>query len=145
MTASYSSSLIRRFQPGRRERKTHVRVFALASGHERPSFGQRTADAARSAGLDATLVPDDELPSAVQQADLALIGADSVLPDGAVVNGTPSGQLAESAHTSGLPVIVAAGPTKRVAEVDPTLALLRPGRLEAGFDLVPAGMIDVIL
>ena len=144
VTASYSSSLIGGFRRAA-EKGKRIRVFALASGHERPSFGQRTADAARSASLDATLVPDDELPSAVQQADLALIGADSVLPDGSVVNGTPSGLLAETARTAGLPVIVAAGPTKRLAEADPTLALLRPGRLEAGFDLVPAGMIDVIL
>ena len=144
VTASYSSSLIGGFRRAA-EKGKRIRVFALASGHERPSFGQRTADAARSAGLDAILVPDDELPTAVQQADLALIGADSVLPDGAVVNGTPSGLLAETARTAGLPVIVAAGPTKRVEEDSPALGWLRPGRLEAGFDLVPAGMIDVIL
>ena len=144
VTASYSSSLVKGLSRAAGQGK-HVRVLALASGRDRPSFGQRVADAARSAGLDAILVPDDELPSAVQQADLALIGADSVLPDGAVVNGTPSRLLAETAHNAGRPVIVAAGPTKRLAEADPTLALLRPGRLEAGFDLVPAGMIDVIL
>ena len=144
VTASYSSSLIGGFRRAA-EKGKRIRVFALASGHERPSFGQRTADAARSAGLDATLVPDDELPSAVQQADLALIGADSVLPDGAVVNGTPSGLLAETARTAGLPVIVAAGPTKRVEEDSPALGWLRPGRLEAGFDLVPAELIHGIL
>ena len=144
VTASYSSSLVGGFRRAAEQGK-RIRVLALASGADRPSFGQRVADAARSAGLDAILVPDDELPSAVRQADLALIGADSVLPDGAVVNGTPSGLLAETAHTAGLPVIVAAGPTKRVEEDSPALVWLRPGRLEAGFDLVPAGMIDVIL
>ena len=144
VTASYSSSLLKGLVRAARQGK-RVRVLALASGRDRPSFGQRVADAARSAGLDAILVPDDELPSAVRQADLALIGADSVLPDGAVVNGTPSGLLAETARTAGLPVIVAAGPTKRVTSASPALPLLRPGRLEAGFDLVPAGMIDVIL
>ena len=144
VTASYSSSLIGGFRRAA-EKGKRIRVFALASGHERPSFGQRTADAARSAGLDVTLVSDDELPSAVQQADLALIGADSVLPDGSVVNGTPSGLLAETARTAGLPVIVAAGPTKRVEEDSPALGWLRPGRLEAGFDLVPAELIHGIL
>ena len=144
VTASYSSSLIGGFRRAA-EKGKRIRVLALASGGDRHSFGQRVADAARSAGLDAILVPDDELPTAVQQADLALIGADSVLPDGAVVNGTPSGLLAETARTAGLPVIVAAGPTKRVEEDSPALGWLRPGRLEAGFDLVPAGMIDVIL
>ena len=89
-------------------------------------------------------MPDDELPSAVRQADLALIGADSVLPDGAVVNGTPSGLLAETAHNAGRPVIVAAGPTKRVEEDSPALVWLRRGRLEAGFDLVPAELIHGI-
>ena len=144
VTASYSSSLVGGFRRAA-EKGKRIRVLALASGRDRPSFGQRVADAARSAGLDATLVPDDELPSAVRQADLALIGADSVLPDGAVLNGTPSRLLAETAHNAGRSVMVAAGPTKRLAEADPTLALLRPGRLEAGFDLVPAGLIDVIL
>ena len=144
VTASYSSSLVGGFRRAAQQGK-RIRVLALASGGDEPSFGQRVADAARSAGLDAILVPDDELPSAVRQADLALIGADSVLPDGAVVNGTPSQLLAETAHNAGRPVIVAAGPTKRLAEADPGLAPHRPGRLEAGFDLVPAGMIDVIL
>ncbi len=144
VTASYSSSLIGGFRRAA-EKGKRIRVLALVSGRDRPSFGQRVADAARSAGLDAILVPDDELPSAVRQADLALIGADSVLPDGAVVNGTPSGLLAETAHNAGRPVIVAAGPTKRVEEDSPALVWLRPGRLEAGFDLVPGGMIDVIL
>ena len=144
VTASYSSSLVGGFRRAAEQGK-RIRVLALASGADQPSFGQRVADAARSAGLDAILVPDDELPSAVRQADLALIGADSVLPDGAVVNGTPSGLLAETAHNAGRPVIVAAGPTKRVEEDSPALVWLRPGRLEAGFDLVPGGMIDVIL
>ena len=144
VTASYSSSLVGGFRRAAEQGK-RIRVLALASGGDEPSFGQRVADAARSAGLDAILVPDDELPSAVRQADLALIGADSVLPDGAVVNGTPSGLLAETAHNAGRPVIVAAGPTKRVEEDSPALVWLRPGRLEAGFDLVPGGMIDVIL
>ena len=144
VTASYSSSLVGGFRRAAQQGK-RIRVLALASGGDEPSFGQRVADAARSAGLDAILVPDDELPSAVRQADLALIGADSVLPDGAVVNGTPSGLLAETAHNAGRPVIVAAGPTKRVEEDSPALVWLRPGRLEAGFDLVPGGMIDVIL
>ena len=144
VTASYSSSLLKGLVRAARQGK-RVRVLALSSGRDRPSFGQRVADAARSAGLDAILVPDDELPSAVRQADLALIGADSVLPDGAVVNGTPSGLLAETARTAGLPVIVAAGPTKRVTSASPALPLLRSGRLEAGFDPVPAGLIDVLL
>ena len=142
--ASYSSTLVRGLSRAADQGK-RVRVLALASGQERPSFGQRMADAARSAGLPAVVVPDDELPSAVQQADLALLGADSVLPDGAVVNGAPSRLLAETAHVAGLPVVVAAGPTKRLAETEPALALLRAGRLETGFDLVPAGVIDVIL
>ncbi len=144
VTASYSSSLVKGLSRAAGQGK-HIRVLALASGRDRPSFGQRTADAARSAGLDAILVPDDELPAAVKQADLALIGADSVLPDGAVVNGTPSGLLAETAHNAGRPVIVAAGPTKRVEEDSPALVWLRPGRLEAGFDLVPAELIHGIL
>ena len=144
VTASYSSSLVGGFRRAAQQGK-RIRVLALASGGDEPSFGQRVADAARSAGLDAILVPDDELPSAVRQADLALIGADSVLPDGAVVNGTPSGLLAETAHNAGRPVIVAAGPTKRVEEDSPALVWLRPGRLEAGFDLVPAGVISRIL
>ncbi len=144
LTASYSSSLVNGFARAAGQGK-RVRVLALASGRETPSFGRRTADAVRSAGLGASVVPDEELPAAVERADLVLIGADSVLPDGSVVNGAPSGQLVEYAHSAGLPVIVAAGPTKRLAATDPTLALLRAGRLETGFDLVPADLIDVIL
>lgn len=144
ITASYSSSLVNGLDRAARQGK-RVGVLALASGNDRPSFGRRMADAARAAGLPATVVPDDDLPCALSQADLALIGADSVLPDGSVINGTPSLLLAEAAHSDGIPVIVAAGPTKRVKEGSPALAFLRPGRLEAGFDLVPACLIQAIL
>jgi len=128
VTASYSSSVASGLRRATGADK-RIRVLPLASGGDRPSFGGRVADAARSAGLEALVIPDTDLMSAVQQADLALIGADSVMPDGAVVNGAPSGLLAEAAHGAGRPVIVAAGPAKRVKEDSPALAWLRRGRL----------------
>ena len=144
VTASYSSTLIKGLSRAA-DRGKRIRVLALESGGGSPSFGRRVSDAARAAGLPATVVPNDDLPVAVRQADLVLIGADSVLSDGSVINGTPSRLLAEAAQRASVPVIVAAGPTKRLGEDSPALAFLRTGRLEAGFDLVPARLIQVIL
>jgi len=74
--------------------------------------GRATAAALAAAGLDVTLVPDAALPGRVAGAAAALVGADAVEPDGAVVNKVGTRPLALAADRAGVPLYVAAARDK---------------------------------
>jgi translation initiation factor 2B subunit (eIF-2B alpha/beta/delta family) len=73
----------------------------------------------------------------IENADVLLVGADTVFRDGSIVNATGTRALAEEAATAGIPVVVAAETLKLVPidSVPPTEELL---------DLTPAELVDWI-
>ena len=76
-------------------------AFVLES---RPAFeGRRTAAELAGTGIAAKLVVDALGPSLVRQADAVVVGADSVLRDGALVNKIGTYPLALAAKAAGKP------------------------------------------
>lgn len=70
----------------------------------RPGFeGRRTVEELVAGGIPTTLVADALGPSLVRDSDLVLVGADSVLRDGALVNKIGTHRLALAAKASGKP------------------------------------------
>src|SRR5207247_5572630 len=100
----------------------HVsRVYAMESG---PLFEGRTlANALSDADIPATVVPDAEGASPVARASCALVGADSVLRDAAVVNKVGTHGLASAAADRKKPFYVDCETTKFYARYDGTLRL----------------------
>lgn len=95
-------------------------------GESRPGLeGHHTALELAELGIPVTLVTDAALGHHCQQADLALIGADNWLADGAVVNKTGSYLLALAARAAGIPLYVACERFKRSRETARTVALER--------------------
>jgi translation initiation factor 2B subunit (eIF-2B alpha/beta/delta family) len=86
----------------------------------------------RDAGLPARVVRDRDGPRVVQGADLLLIGADAVFPDGSVVHKVKTRTLAGAAYRAGVPVVVVAARSKFAGQPGPR----RP--LPARFDRTPA-------
>jgi translation initiation factor 2B subunit (eIF-2B alpha/beta/delta family) len=76
--------------------------------------GRRLARDLRRAGIRARTIPDRAARTAVRAADLVMIGADAVEPDGAVVHKVGTRSLAVAARRVGVPVIVVAGRSKWV-------------------------------
>jgi translation initiation factor 2B subunit (eIF-2B alpha/beta/delta family) len=74
----------------------------------------------------------------IENADLFLIGADTVFRDGSIVNAAGTRAVAEKAAASRLPVVVAAETLKLV----PTA---RAAPAEELFDLTPAELVDWIV
>lgn len=64
-------------------------------------------------GVPVTLVTDAQMALAVPDANVVLLGADSLLPDGGVVNKAGSRLLALAAAEAGVPVLVVAESWKR--------------------------------
>ena len=118
-----------------------VRVDVLESA---PGFEGRTfAASLTDAGIPVTVVPDPEGPARLATASYALVGADSVLRDGSVVNkvGTQALALAAADHTK--PFYVACESLKFDARYDgaswPASAAM--GRV---FDLTPGRLVTIV-
>jgi translation initiation factor 2B subunit (eIF-2B alpha/beta/delta family) len=133
-TASYSSLVVAALLAGPRP----LEVTVLASvGPQGRSAGRDVVDRLAAHGLGATQVEDAQAQRAGREADVVLIGADAVWPDGSVVNGVPSRALAAAAHEAGRPVYALAERAKVLARPsDPE---------EPGFEVVPADLLTAII
>jgi len=119
-------------------------VFAAQSrSPDGRTYGEEVREALAPAGISVTVVPDAGLAEWVRRASLVLVGADSVLRDGSVLNGTPTLALARAAREAGVPVRVVCEAAKRDRWTD--AASLGSSGLETGFDLVPADLVDAVI
>ncbi len=115
----------------------HVYVLESEPGLE----GLRLAEDLREAGVNADAIADGSAASSLRDpSSLALVGADTVFADGAVVNKVGTRTLAEACHTSGRSFYVACETIK----FDPTPSTKgwgtgsRRGEL---FDLTPPSLV----
>jgi translation initiation factor eIF-2B subunit delta len=127
MTISYSSTVLRTLlAAGPKVERVYV-----CEG--RPLLeGRRLATELSEAGLEVTLLTDAQAFAWMPRIDVVLLGADSILPSGDVVNKAGSAQLALAARHFGKPVMVAAE----------TLKLVRGGEARAlAMECNPAGEV----
>lgn len=130
-------------------------VRAIVTESRPLNEGYRLAALLSGLGVPTRLITDAQLGLAVAQADLALVGADSLLPEGSLVNKAGTYLLALAARDRGLPFWVCCEGFKRRDEEMPPLELERmdPGELGAPdlagveianvyFDITPARLID---
>lgn len=131
---------------GARPRPAAVMVAASEPGGE----GVALAEALAADGFPVTLVPDAAVATAVAGVDLVVVGADAVLPSGAVVNKTGTRGAALAAREQGIPFYAVAARDKvRLDETfvtEPAAPALREGAaslpVEApAFDLTPAALV----
>ena len=148
-TCSYSSTVQRvltALSPAR---------IIIGEGHPLGD-GVRGAEAAAVQGYEVKLTSDTALPTAVEEADAVLLGADQVLFDGAVVNRSASFPLALAARHFGIPVYVVCQRIKITGIGGEALRIEAcPGAFEdlaSGlnghaplFDVTPAALIEKII
>ena len=129
ITCSYSSTVLRSFEAAATMGKG-LKVLAVESRVGGVSYGERLLDDVLRLGITGEVVSDSLIHQGVKRADMALVGADKLLPDGAIVNGWPTLALACGAHGL-LPLYAVCESFKR--DTDPVT--------EEGFDLVPGALI----
>ncbi|MBF0170084.1 MAG: hypothetical protein HQK87_03170 [Nitrospinae bacterium] len=111
VTLSWSSTVLSLLAGGL-PRSTPVLV-----GESRPlNEGRMTAERLASAMFRVTVVTDAALSGSLADGDILLIGADTILPDGGVVNKSGSYPAALAAREAGVPLWVAAD-TAKIAPV----------------------------
>ena len=133
LTCSHSSAVVATFKAaftsGRR-----FRVAALASRVGDLALGERLAEELSDLGITSMLVADSAIPEAVGQADMAVVGADTLLPDGGIINGWPTLGLAQAARHM-IPLYAVCEAYKMSA--NPVI--------QAGYELVPASLITKVV
>ena len=129
LTCSYSSYVVAALTKARSAGR-ELRVLVLESGAGAQAHGARMRDDLADHGVQAELVPDASLSESAKLANIGLIGMDRVHPDGALVNGAPSLQMAQA--------LKGRGPFYAVGD---SLRLRTPAALEEGFDLVPPTLV----
>lgn len=139
-TASYSQTLLAAFQLAWQAGKLRGILAAESRSVTGHRYGADLAAALQSTSIPIEVIPDDQIPARVAEAQRVWLGADSILVDGSVINGTPSAAVAEAAHRLGRPVEVIG----EVAKVDcwsqpETIAI------PEDFDRIPAEWIRAVV
>jgi translation initiation factor 2B subunit (eIF-2B alpha/beta/delta family) len=95
-------------------------------------------------GIDAALVEDAEAPARVPEADVVLLGADTVFRDGTICNKIGTIPLARAARDAGVPVVVAA----ELIKLAPVPGAQAPDLADFErelFELIPADLITEVV
>jgi translation initiation factor eIF-2B subunit delta len=138
MTCSYSSTIkeVFRIASGRGKR---VRVWISESKYRDRSYGRMMAEELCQQRIFARTIPDGAIKDCITEVRKVLVGADSVLRDGSLVNGLPTHELALAAKDK-LPFYVVCETLKFNPRVSSTQV-----KLEEGFDLTPPELITGII
>ncbi len=138
VSCSDSSTVCETFRVAKQAGKSFkVLVAESRSGDGRFRYGEVMAEFLTSIDVHAEVFPDNEIRSYVPDAKCVLVGADSVLCDGSVINGKPTAELAVAAKECGIPFY-------SVCETSKANTLSYLGKkvdLKEGFDLAPANLI----
>ena len=129
LTCSYSTSVVKACAAAAAAGK-RTRVVVLESKFEGTAYGEHLAQDLTNEGVEADVVSDDSLADATSGITMGLLGADRVMPDGSLVNGTPSLALAEQMKSR--------APLYVVCE---TFKLDDGEYVEPGFDVIPADLV----
>jgi PncC family amidohydrolase len=145
-TASYSQTVVnacRLAGQAGKLRRLLVAESADPSGHR---YGQLLAKAVDDAVPEVEVIPDDLAPERVREADRVWLGADTVSPDGSLLNGTPSLAIARAGRQAYRPVELIGESAKIQFPSSHAIAPIRelpPG--PPGMERVPAVFITAMI
>ena len=116
----------------------------LATVSDPVGEGRTLVDALKEAGIEAELVEDADAPGRMSEADVLLLGADTVFRDGTICNKVGTIPLARATRDGGIPVVVAA----EVIKLAPVPGAQAPDLADFErelFELIPADLITQIV
>jgi translation initiation factor eIF-2B subunit delta len=136
MTCSYSSTVCHIFKIAK-DKERGFEVLVAESEFGGKTYGELAAAELKGYGIPVEVVPDDAIDSAVARASRVVVGADSVLEDGSLINGIPTYRLAVAAKECKIPFYAVCEMSKFNIQGD--------FELEPGFDLIPVALIAGII
>jgi translation initiation factor eIF-2B subunit delta len=141
-TCSYSSTVYETLKAAKKQRKA-IKVFIAESKTEDNNLqhGQTLATALKSIKIATKVFSDNEISRHIPKAKLVLVGADSLLCDGSIINGTPTNKIAVKAKETGIPFYSVC----ETAKINTLNYLGKKTSLEKGFELIPSNLITGII
>jgi len=141
MSCSYSSTINQAFKLAKASGKQFYVVVAESRTGEGRVYGESTTGELTSLGIHAEVITDSLIADTITRMTKVMVGADTILRDGSLINGTPTSELALAAKTANIPFYT-------VCETSKLDFWCRPGRqahLEEGFDRVSSDMVTGII
>ena len=142
ITCSYSSTVYETFKMAKQQGKS-FKVFVAESKSDDGKFryGELLGRFLSSIDVSVNVFPDDEIYRYIQKTKCALVGADSILCDGSIINGTPTYGIAIEADEYGVPFYSVC----ETAKANTMSYLGKNVEAKKGFDFVPWNLITGIM
>ena len=141
-TCSRSSTVIKTFEVAKQQGKNFKVIVAESrSSDGKFSYGKLLASFLKSLKIPVEIFLDNEIFMHVPKTNCVLVGADSILADGSVINGSPTYGVAVEAEDSGVPFYSVCETSK----VNTLSYLGKNVELKTDFDLVPANLITGVV
>ena len=141
-TCSYSSTVYETLKAAKNQRKS-IKVLIAESRTEDGTLqhARTLATALKSIKIATEVFPDEEISRHIPKAKFVLVGADSLLCDGSIINGTPTNKIAVKAKENGIPFYSVCETTK----INTLNYLGKKTSIEKGFELIPSNLITGII
>ena len=139
-TCSYSSTVCESLKKAKKQGK-HFKVVVAESKVGTISYGGLLAHSLEQLDISVKVFSDNQILKYVKDVECVLVGADSLLCDGSIINGFPTGELAVAAKQSKLPFFSVCETTK----VNILSYLGKHINLVNGFDFVSSNLITGII
>ena len=140
VTCSFSSTVCETFKTGKKQEK-HFKVFVAESTVDATSYGKATAQFLESIKIPATVFADSAISRYLSNSNCVLVGADSLLCDASIINGTPTLDIAVEAKKQDKSFYSVCETTKANISSYHGKQL----DLEYGFECIPANLITGII
>jgi len=141
MTCSYSSTICQTFKVAKLAGKEFHVLVAESRSSSGNAYGEMTFEQLKAYGIPAEVIPDKNIKQYISKVKKALVGADSILADGSLINGTPTYAVASAAKESQIPFYSLCETLK----FDARSYLGQQPELEEGFDRVPPHLVTGII
>lgn len=143
ISCSDSATVVQSLREARLAGKEFGVYVAESRTSDGKAYGEAMAERMMSEHIPVRVVPDNPktIGDCVSKSTRAMVGADSILDNGSLINGTPTLIIAEAAKEKQIPFYVVCDTTK-------FSALRLAGRhlwLEEGFEMVPPNLITRII
>jgi len=141
-TCSYSSTICETLRLAKQQGKSFkVYVAESRTDDNKFQYGQILARFLKSMKIPTEVFPDNEICRYVQKTKYVLVGADSVLCDGSIINGTPTHKVAIKAKECRIPFYSVCETMK----VNALSFLGKNTELKEGFEFIPSNLITGII
>lgn len=140
ISCSYSSTLCKVIEL-LKQRALKFNLIILESKFQNKAYGRICAEQLERFSVQSRLVSDKDIPYHIYHCDKVMVGVDTILYDGSLINGYPSYELAVFASKAGVPLYAIC----ETAKLDIHNRNKNQIRNIPGFDIVPAKLISKII